>query len=39
MLPYTIEKMSQKFDDLLKKGLISNESKIVLVDDGSKDNT
>jgi len=39
MLPYTIEKMSQKFDSLLKNGFISNESKIVFVDDGSKDNT
>jgi len=39
MLPYTIEKMSQKFDSLLKNGFISNESKIVFVDDGSEDNT
>ncbi|ADL42974.1 glycosyl transferase family 2 [Caldicellulosiruptor obsidiansis OB47] len=39
MLPYTIEKMLQKFDDLLKKGLISENSRIVFVDDGSKDKT
>ncbi|WAM35942.1 glycosyltransferase family 2 protein [Caldicellulosiruptor acetigenus] len=39
MLPYTIKRIAQKFDDLLKKGLISNESRIVFVDDGSKDNT
>lgn len=39
MLPYTIQKMGEKLQSLIEKELISNESKVVFVDDGSKDRT
>ncbi|WPX09154.1 glycosyltransferase family 2 protein [Anaerocellum danielii] len=39
MLPFTIQKMGEKLQSLIEKGLISNESKVVFVDDGSKDRT
>jgi len=38
-LPITAEMLSKKFDRLLETGKISEESRIVLIDDGSKDKT
>jgi len=39
MLPYTIEKMQEKYHDLLQKALLTQESRILFVDDGSGDKT
>lgn len=39
MLPKTVKTLREKYDSLLAKGLISEESKILFVDDGSKDRT
>ncbi len=38
-LPITAKRLVELTDDMLKKGLIDPESRIVLVDDGSKDDT
>lgn len=38
-LPITAERLTVLTDDMLSRGLISPESRIVLVDDGSKDGT
>ena len=38
-LAYTEKELTKKMNDLIKKGLISKDSKVVLVNDGSKDNT
>ena len=38
-LPITAERLTALTDDMLAKGLIAPESRIVLVDDGSKDET
>ncbi len=38
-LPITARRLVELTDDMLKKGLIDPESRIVLVDDGSKDDT
>lgn len=38
-LAYTEKELTKKMNDLIKKELISKDSKIVLVNDGSKDNT
>jgi len=39
MLPFTIQKMGEKLQSLIEKGLISIESRVVFVDDGSRDKT
>lgn len=39
MLPFTIQKMAEKLNELVERNLISKESKVVFVDDGSKDKT
>ncbi|WAM34056.1 glycosyltransferase family 2 protein [Caldicellulosiruptor morganii] len=39
MLPFTIQKMGEKLQSLIEKELISDKSKVVFVDDGSKDKT
>ena len=39
MLPITIEKLNEKITTLLSSEKISNKSKIMLVNDGSKDKT
>ena len=39
VLPYTIEKLSFVIDDLVQKGIITKESFLFFVDDGSKDKT
>ncbi|WP_039764817.1 MULTISPECIES: glycosyltransferase family 2 protein [unclassified Caldicellulosiruptor] len=39
MLPFTIQKMGEKLQGLIEKGLISDKSKVVFVDDGSRDRT
>ena len=38
-LPITAKRLVELTDDMLKKGLIDQQSRIVLVDDGSKDDT
>ena len=38
-LPITAKRLTELTDDMLAKGLIAPESRIVLVDDGSKDDT
>ena len=38
-LPFTKKELIKKMDDLIKKGLISENSKVVLVNDGSRDKT
>ncbi len=38
-LGYTEEQLTKKMNDLIKEKLISKDSKVVLVDDGSKDKT
>ena len=38
-LAYTEKELTKKMNDLIKKELISKDSKVVLVNDGSKDNT
>lgn len=38
-LPFTKKELDKKMTELMKKGLISKDSKVVLVNDGSKDNT
>lgn len=38
-LPITAKRLTELTDDMLKKGLIAPESRIVLVDDGSRDDT
>ena len=38
-LPITARRLVELTDDMLKKGLIDPQSRIVLVDDGSKDDT
>ncbi len=38
-LPYTKIELDKKMNSLIKKGLISSDSKVVLVNDGSKDKT
>ncbi len=39
VLPYTTEKLCEKMNALISSGKISSDSRIVLVDDGSKDAT
>jgi glycosyltransferase involved in cell wall biosynthesis len=39
VLPFTIQKMGEKLDELIEKKYISRGSKVVFVDDGSKDKT
>ncbi|AZT89434.1 glycosyltransferase [Caldicellulosiruptor changbaiensis] len=39
MLPFTIQKMGEKLQSLIEKELISDKSKVVFVDDGSRDRT
>ena len=39
VLPQTIEKLSDVLNDLFKKGKITNDSALVLVNDGSRDKT
>ncbi|ADQ47083.1 glycosyl transferase family 2 [Caldicellulosiruptor kronotskyensis 2002] len=39
MLPFTIQKMGEKLQSLIEKKLISDKSKVVFVDDGSRDRT
>ena len=39
VLPETVKRLSSKFDSLIKNKLISKDSKVLLVNDGSKDNT
>ena len=39
VLPETSKRLKEKFDSLTQKGLISQDSRIVFVDDGSKDKT
>lgn len=39
MLPFTIRKMREKLQDLIEKKIISEMSKVVFVDDGSRDKT
>lgn len=39
VLPETIKRLSQEIDSLIEEGLISNNSKIIFVDDGSRDGT
>ena len=39
VLPITIKELNNKINDLLEKNMIANESRIVFVDDGSKDKT
>ena len=39
MLPITSEALRASLDDLFSKGLISNDSFVLFVDDGSKDKT
>ena len=39
VLPETSKRLKEKFDDLISKEKISDSSRIVFVDDGSKDNT
>lgn len=39
VLPITIEKLSNKVSEMARSGLISNDSRIIFVDDGSSDNT
>ena len=39
VLPITKKELDKKFDSLVKSKMISNDSKIVLVNDGSKDKT
>lgn len=38
-LPFTKKELIKKMDDLIKKGLVSENSKVVLVNDGSRDKT
>ena len=38
-LPITAERLTQLTDDMLQKGLIAPESRVLMVDDGSKDGT
>ena len=38
-LPLTKEQLDKKMEELIKNGLINKNSKVVLVNDGSKDNT
>ena len=38
-LPYTKIELDKKMNSLIKKGLISSDSKVVLVNDGSRDKT
>lgn len=39
MLPITIEKLDKKFKELMSKNIISEKSKVLFIDDGSKDKT
>ena len=39
ILPFSIEKLSQLFDQLIKKEVISDSSFMLFVNDGSNDNT
>ena len=39
MLPETTRQLTKKMNDLMRRGLIAQESRIVYVNDGSKDNT
>jgi len=39
VLPFTVETMSKKIEELIKKKMLSEESKVIFVDDGSRDNT
>lgn len=39
VLPETINQLSQTVSNLIEEGLVSNESKILFVDDGSRDRT
>ncbi|HYK73709.1 MAG TPA: glycosyltransferase family 2 protein [Pseudoneobacillus sp.] len=39
VLPYTISQLSDFLEDLMQKQIVSTKSKILLVDDGSKDQT
>ncbi len=39
VLPNTVDVMSNKYHSLIKEGMISEESRILFVDDGSKDRT
>lgn len=38
-LPFTKKELIKKMDDLIKQGLVSENSKVVLVNDGSRDKT
>ena len=39
VLPETTRQLTEKMNDLMARGLIAKESRIVYVNDGSKDNT
>lgn len=38
-LPLTVDKLKQKLDRMIEGGLIASDSRVILVDDGSKDDT
>ncbi|WP_449621525.1 glycosyltransferase family 2 protein [Robertmurraya sp. Marseille-Q9965] len=39
MLPYTVVELKGLIDEMVREGVVSRQSKILFVDDGSKDNT